>query len=97
MVRSSKPRRPVRQFRLVLTRGGGAELLDVDDDEDLVWSSDDDEDFAEEFDSFLTRADISDILDYLEEVGELSRHEADVCDVEEEYYEGPSELTGMFR
>ena len=96
MVRSSKPRRPVRPFRLVLTRGGGAELLDVDDGEEVVWSSEEDEDFREEFDGFLTQADVFDILDYLEATGELTRHEADQCDVQEDSYD-PSDLVGMFR
>lgn len=86
----------MRPFRLLLTRGGGAELIDVLDNEETVWSSDDDEDFSEEFDDFLTAADVDDILDYLEEIGELTTHEADQCDVEEEYYE-PSDLVGMFR
>lgn len=95
MVRSSKPRRPVRRFRLVLTRGGGAELIDVDDNGEVVWSSDNDEDFAEEFAGFLNQDDVYDILDYLEQVGELTKHEADQCDVEEEYFE-PSDMVGMF-
>jgi hypothetical protein len=79
----------------MLTRGGGAELLDVDDDESVVWSSDDDPDFAEEFQDFLTQDDVPDILDYLEEIGELSQHEADQCDVQEEYYSA-SDLVGVF-
>jgi hypothetical protein len=95
MVRSSKLKRPVKPFRLVLTRGGGAELIDVQDNEEVVWSSDDDEDFTEEFDAFLTQEDVFDILDYLERVGELSKHEADECDVQEEFY-APSDLAGMF-
>lgn len=96
MVRSSKPRRPVHPFRLLLTRGGGAELYDVRDDEEPVWTSDDDEDFAEEFPDFLTQSDVYDVLDFLESVGELTRHEADQCEVEEEYY-SPSDLVGMFQ
>lgn len=79
----------------MLTRGGGAELIDVLDDEAIAWSSDNDEDFAEEFDDFLTTDDVDEILDYLEEVGELTRLEADQCEVEEEYFE-PSDLAGMF-
>ena len=85
----------MKPFRLVLTRGGGAELIDVRDNEEVVWSSDDDEDFTEEFDTFLAQEDVFDILDYLERVGELSKHEADECDVQEEFYE-PSDLAGMF-
>lgn len=79
----------------MLTRGGGAELIDVLDEE-LAWSSDDDEDFAIEFDDFLTTDDVDDILDYLEEVDELTQLEADQCEIEEEYYEA-SDLVGMFR
>jgi hypothetical protein len=85
----------VKSFRLVLTRGGGAELIDVADDENMVWSSDGDSDFAEEFDAFLTQDDVGDVLDYLEDTGQLSRHEADACEVREEYY-SPSDLTGVF-
>lgn len=96
MVRSSKPRRPVHPFRLVLTRGGRAELYDVRDDEEPVWSSDDDEEFSEEFPDFLTQDDVYDVLDFLESAGELTRHEADQCEVEEEYYSA-SDLAGMFR
>jgi hypothetical protein len=95
MVRSSKPRRAAKSFCLVLTRGGGAELIDVADNENVVWSSDDDSDFAEEFDAFLTQDDVGDVLDYLEDAGELSRHEADACDVREEYYSA-ADLTGVF-
>lgn len=79
----------------MLTRGGGAELLDLADNEEIVWSSDDDEDFAQEFDSFLMQDDVFDILDFLERAGELSRQEADECDVQEEYY-SPSDMRGMF-
>jgi len=86
----------VDPFRLVLTRGGGAELIDVLDDEEVVWASDDDPEFQDEFEGeFLGQDDVADILDYLVEVGELSKHEADRCVIEEEYYEA-SELTGMF-
>lgn len=91
MVPSSRPKRQVAQFKLVLTRGGGAELYGADDDDDLVWSADDDEDFREEFEGFLETEDVADILNYLEEVGELSKHEADQCQIEEEFYE-PDDL-----
>lgn len=98
MARSSKPKRPYNPdpgFRLLLTRGGGAELIDLDVDE-TVWTSQDDEEFMEEFPDFLDQADIADILDYLEEVGELTAREADQCEIQEEYYK-PSELAGMLR
>jgi hypothetical protein len=95
MVRSSKPRRPVRPFRLLLTRGGGAELFDLQEDGDPIWSAADDEDFTEEFGTFLTEADLHDIFDYLVAIGELTMHEADQCDVKEEYYT-PSDMLGLF-
>lgn len=88
-------------MRLVLTVGGGAHLEELEGDGDdeqgeLVWSSDDDAEFQEEFDHFLTQEDVFDILDYLEEVGELTRHEADQCDVVEEFYD-QSDMVGVFR
>lgn len=79
----------------MLTKGGGADLVDVLDDEEVVWSSTEDAEFSEEFNNFLTQADVFDILDYLEQTGELSRHEADQCDVVEESY-SPAQLAGMF-
>lgn len=99
MARSSKPRRryaPERAaFELTLTRGGGAELTDNETGE-TVWASVDDPDFMEEFPDFLERQDLADILDYLEEVGELTTREADHADVREEFIKA-AELAGMMR
>lgn len=99
MGRSSKPRhryRPARApFQLTLTRGGGAELTDHETGE-TVWTSVDDPDFMEEFPDFLNAADVADILDYLEEVGELSARDADRCDIREEFIEA-ADLAGMMR
>jgi hypothetical protein len=99
MARSSKPKRryaPARaEFQLTLTRGGGAELVDLENDE-LAWASNDDEEFLEEFPHFLKVADVADILDYLEEVGELTSREADRCDVREEFIDA-QDLAGMMR
>jgi hypothetical protein len=99
MARSSKPRRryqPERpQFRLTLTRGGGADLEDLETG-DVVWSANEDAEFREEFPGFLEQADLADILDYLEEVGELTARDADRCDVREEFF-AAYELAGMMR
>ncbi len=99
MARSSKPRRRYRQeraaFQLTLTRGGGAELTDHETGE-TVWASTDDADFMEEFPDFLNQDDLADILDYLEETGELTARDADRCDVREEFIEA-ADLAGMMR
>jgi hypothetical protein len=99
LARSSKPRRRYRParaaFQLTLTRGGGAELTDNETGE-TVWASVDDADFMEEFPDFLKTADVADILDYLEEVGELEPRDADRCDIREEFIEA-ADLAGMMR
>jgi hypothetical protein len=96
VARSSKPRRPRQQlppFVLQLTAGGDAELIDPFDGE-TVWRSREDEDFREEFPGFLTPADLFDILDFLEEVGELTAREADQCECVEQFLT-PADLTGF--
>lgn len=102
MARSSKPRKPYvpaepadAEFQLTLTRGGGAELTDNETGE-TVWQSTEDEDFVEEFPDFLNQSDLSDILDYLEEVGEMTAREADRCEVVEESIDA-ADLAGMLR
>jgi TusA-related sulfurtransferase len=99
MARSSKPRAryaPARpEHQLTLTAGGGAELIDLETGE-TVWVSNDDDDFLEEFPDFLKREDLADILDYLEEVGELTHREADRCDIQEETIDA-ADLAGMVR
>jgi TusA-related sulfurtransferase len=99
LARSSKPRRRYRPeraaFQLTLTRGGGAELTDNETGE-VVWASADDADFTDEFPPFLKQADLADILDYLEEVGELTARDADRCDIREEFIEA-ADLAGMIR
>jgi hypothetical protein len=68
------------QFRLVLTKGGGAEL--EDDSGEVIWSSDDDEAFEDAgFSDFLGEADIEKLLRYLVNAGELEEGEADECEV----------------
>jgi hypothetical protein len=50
----------------------------------------------EEFPDFLEQADVADILDYLEEVGELTARDADRCEIREEFIEA-ADLAGMMR
>jgi len=94
MARSSKPRRArsrATPYRLVLTRGGTAELYDPADD--LVWASSEDQDFMADYPDFLEQEDLEDILEFLVDVGELTDTEADQADVEEEFLT-PADLTG---
>lgn len=83
------------EFLLTLTAGGGAELEDLSEGE-TVWTSQDDEDFREEFPDFLQYDDVADILDYLEEIGELTGREADRCEIREESLRG-ERLAGLMR
>jgi hypothetical protein len=78
---------------LQLTVGGDAELIDPTDGE-IVWQSREDPDFKEEFGGFLTRADLYDILNFLEEVGELSAREADRCECVEQFLT-PADMVGF--
>lgn len=52
-------------LELILTAHGTAELVDVD--ENILWASDDDDDFKEEFEDFLTEEDFDNVLDFLRE------------------------------
>jgi len=78
-----------------LTRGGGADLIDLDNGE-LLWRNLEDPDFQGEFPAFLDYQDTADILEYLEEVGELTGKEADDCQIVEEFLT-PADLAGMLR
>lgn len=82
----------------MLNRGGGAELYDpeLEEEDNPVWSSRDDPDFMAEFPEFLRQSDVYDILDYLEEMGELSTRDADRCEIREEFYK-PGDLTGFVK
>jgi hypothetical protein len=69
------PRR-ILPLELVLRAHGPAELLNAD--EEILWASDADEDFKEEFnDEFLQEEDVGDILEYLADNDILSHEEAD--------------------
>lgn len=96
MARSSKPSRlPAARYELVLTAGGGAELLEIATGR-LTWSANEDAEFRADYPGFLGYDDTADILDYLEAVGELSQFDADHCEIAEESLEG-SLLDGMLR
>lgn len=73
-------------FTLVLTLGGGAQLEDADGE--LVWSSDDDEDYPEHFPDFLQEQDVGQLLSYLVEIDLLDEDEADEADIEVESING---------
>lgn len=94
MARSSRPRHPrqAEPFTLRLTQGGDAVLVWRGEP---VWSSLEDEDFEAEFgDDFLEYDDVADVLDYLEEIGELTAADADACQIEEEFL-SPAEYAGL--
>jgi hypothetical protein len=73
---------------LILRAHGPAEL--VNSEEEILWASDSDDDFREEFnDEFLQEEDIGDILEYLYDSDIISDKEMDFfesehwdCDIE---------------
>lgn len=72
----------MNQYTLTLTAGGGAELVE---DQDVIWTSQDDEDFRDEFpDEMLDEDDVDKILEYLVDEDFLTEAEAATCEVEEE-------------
>lgn len=63
-------------LELILRAHGPAELVNAQ--EDVLWASDSDDDFREEFnDEFLAEEDIGDILEYLEDAEIISMEEFD--------------------
>lgn len=70
----------MRDTQLCLLQSGGAELVDVDTDE-VIWASDSDEEFAEEFPEILDENDVEHLLDYLEEHEVLTSRELEVCEI----------------
>jgi hypothetical protein len=69
------PRRKL-PLELILRAHGTCELLNADDD--ILWASDADDDFREEFnDEFLNEEDIGGILEFLVDNELLSAEEAD--------------------
>jgi hypothetical protein len=70
----------MRDTQLCLLQSGGAELVDVETDE-VIWASDSDEEFAEEFPEILDENDVEHLLDYLEEHEVLASRELEVCEI----------------
>jgi hypothetical protein len=70
----------MRDTQLCLLADGGAELVDVDTDE-VIWASDSDEDFAEEFPELLDENDIEHVQDYLEEKEVLTSRELECMEI----------------
>jgi len=66
-----------RALELLLTADGGAELLDLEHDERVLWASRDDEEFAEEFPELLDENDAEAVFAYLVECDWLTDEEAD--------------------
>jgi hypothetical protein len=80
----------MRDTQLCLLASGGAELVDVDTDV-VLWASDSDEDFAEEFPDILDENDVEHLQDYLEEKLHLSPREMEVMEIMNEPLEGPDD------
>ncbi len=70
----------MRDLELCLLAAGGAELVDVETDVTL-WSSDTDEEFAEEFPELLDENDIEHLQDYLEEHLLLTERELEAMSI----------------
>lgn len=78
-----------RDLELAITTDGKAELREVDKDETL-WSSDDDDDFRDEFgEEFLVTESVAeDVVDYLVDCKLISDVEADSLEIYEETEDG---------
>jgi hypothetical protein len=85
MGRRSNP----RELELAITTDGKAELRDAEKDETL-WSSDDDDDFRDEFgEEFLVTEDVAeDVVDYLASRELIDSEEADELEIYEETDDG---------
>lgn len=66
-------------FELVFTASGTVELIDCQTDE-TVWCSVDDDDFQEEFESFLDGEDSDDVIGYLHD-NEYVNEDEDLIDI----------------
>lgn len=70
----------MRDTQLCLLEAGGAELINVETDE-VIWASDSDEEFAEEFPEILDENDIEHLQDYLEEKELVTSRELEVMEI----------------
>src|SRR5712672_690188 len=68
-------------LELVLTAHGTAEL--VNNQEEILWASDDDDDFKEEFPDFLGEDDFDEVLEFLHEAQVITDKEYDKFDTEQ--------------
>jgi hypothetical protein len=69
-----------RTLELILTANGGAEVVDLDEGQQL-WASDSDDHFLEEFPDFLDENDVEHVFDYLVGADVMSEEEADEAQV----------------
>ncbi len=68
--------RPVEPFELIFNHTGTAELVDARNN--ILWASDDDQDFKDEFsDEFLVEDDLVDVIDYLEDHDIIDNNQAE--------------------
>lgn len=83
---------PDIDFELVFTPHGSVQLIDMNEDKQ-VWSSDNDQDFAEEFDGdFFDAKDAEEILEWLEEQDLIDLDDAEIDIVEEDADEEDSDV-----
>lgn len=76
---------------LLLTEIGTAQLLD-DDEETILWSSDDDSEFQEEVsDEFLKEENVNEILDWLVDQDIITEEEAEEIEVAEDSLEAETD------
>jgi hypothetical protein len=80
----------MRDTQLCLLDSGGAELINVETD-DVIWASDSDEEFAEEFPDLLDENDIEHLQDYLEEKELVTSRELEVMEIITEPLESDDE------
>jgi hypothetical protein len=90
--RRIKNNEPAAEFELLFSAIGSVSLIEIDGDEEVtLWSSDDDEDFAEEFDGdFFDATDADEIIEYLEEIG-LVEDDSEIDIVEEDAKPNPDD------
>ena len=79
-----------KMLELAFTPHGTAELIDPDSDSDyVIWASDSDDDFRDEFgEELLSEADTEDVIDWLVSAEIISNDEAESLEVFEESQDG---------
>lgn len=70
----------MRDTQLCLLSDGGAEVVNVETDE-VIWASDSDEEFGEEFPELLDENDIEHLQDYLDEHEIVTSRELEVMEI----------------